>query len=142
MSAEETATLCRKCRVGSGLGLEPKKLQALALVLAALPFKASMASGRYHYEFGKLTEFTYSDPAAIVLGVAAVICGVLLIVNWSRTPSASIKAFVIAVTVTLVGAWHVSKGAGYTASPPAWTGADSESGSFEGNSIQRHALNY
>jgi hypothetical protein len=105
------------------------KLTIWGVVLGGLPFVVFVGTTSHTVENGAVTQYSYVNLAAIVLGIAATCVGIALV---RRGPSATSEyrrpgwAIPVCVALVLLGVFQVVRGVGVL---PGITGCATESGS-------------
>jgi Tol biopolymer transport system component len=102
----------------------PHRTEVIAVVVALLPFVVSFASYSYSTTNGQITEFHYSDPAAIVLGLIAVAVALsnLRLLGQSQPGQTALHVIAL-VAVLLLGGYDVLHGFGVFIDPQAFMGS-------------------
>ncbi|MCB9450013.1 MAG: hypothetical protein H6672_01150 [Anaerolineaceae bacterium] len=99
----------------------PATSEWIAAVLALAPFICNMTTVSYSTSNGRVTAFSYSDMAAIILGGLAVIAALSNLRLLSQTaPDQKIIRIVVVIVLVGVGVFQIMRGLGMFIDPQSY----------------------
>ena len=103
----------------------PDKREIIAAALAVAPFVCSFSSASYSTSSGVVTSFSYFDPAAVVLGIAAITVTLsnIRLIGQSESPKHRLYRIALIVGLLLLAAFHILRGFGLFIDPQAYMDA-------------------